>query len=184
MFCTQESTKSQREPKMSQKGTKRTKSRRWHCLSLPTRAAHTPVSFEGVDQGFHSSHGLAIDPHGCVQFNRSNMAWQSHHTALSHGRVPTEPKLSPIRKRPLWRVSRHSKAYKYALEEEKMGDREEGKELPQGSRLIHLRSRIHLQDWRSPFNSLQEFLGFLYVLLSLFFWDVFFHKYELNPLNT
>ncbi|KHG26695.1 PTS system N-acetylmuramic acid-specific EIIBC component [Gossypium arboreum] len=33
-----------------------------------------PVSFEGVDQGFHDSHGLAIDPHGRVQFNGSNTA--------------------------------------------------------------------------------------------------------------
>ncbi|KHG10213.1 hypothetical protein F383_14086 [Gossypium arboreum] len=66
--------------------------------------------------------------------------------AVSHGHVPAKPKLSPIRKRLFWRVSRHSKAYKYALEEEKRGTEKRGKELPQGSRLIHLRSRIHHQD--------------------------------------
>ncbi|KAL1167660.1 hypothetical protein V6Z11_A05G033100 [Gossypium hirsutum] len=27
-----------------------------------TRASHTPVAFGGVDQGFHDSHGLAIEP--------------------------------------------------------------------------------------------------------------------------
>ncbi|XP_040968804.1 uncharacterized protein [Gossypium hirsutum] len=27
-----------------------------------TRASHTPVAFRGVDQGFHDSHGLAIEP--------------------------------------------------------------------------------------------------------------------------
>ncbi|KHG24254.1 hypothetical protein F383_30739 [Gossypium arboreum] len=32
--------------------------------------------------------------------------------------------LSPIQKRPLWKASRHSKAYKYTLEEEKKGDGE------------------------------------------------------------
>ena len=121
MFCTQESTKSQKEPKRSQKGTKWTKLRKWHGLSLATRAAHTPVSFEGVDQGFHDSHCLAIDPHGRVQFNGSNTTWQSRHMAVSHRRVPAEPKLSPIQKIPLLRASRHSKAYKYTLEEEKKG---------------------------------------------------------------
>ncbi|KHF99535.1 Rho GTPase-activating 36 [Gossypium arboreum] len=54
----------------------------------------------------------------------SHAPWQSRHTAVSHGRVLAEPKLSPIQKRPLLRVSRHSKAYKYTLEEEKKGDRE------------------------------------------------------------
>ncbi|KHG09147.1 1,4-alpha-glucan branching enzyme GlgB [Gossypium arboreum] len=65
---------------MSQKGTKQTKSRR-------SRVAHTPVPFEGIDQGFHDSHSLAIDPHYRVQFNRSNMAWQSCHKAVAHGHV-------------------------------------------------------------------------------------------------
>ncbi|KHG20941.1 hypothetical protein F383_05832 [Gossypium arboreum] len=50
----------------------------------------------------------------------------SSHARVFRGRVPIEPKLNPIRKRPLWRVSRHSKAYKYALEKEKKGDRKEG----------------------------------------------------------
>ncbi|KHG07537.1 hypothetical protein F383_34516 [Gossypium arboreum] len=36
----------------------------------------------------------------------------------SQERVPAEPKLSPIRKRPILKASRHSKAYKYTLEEE------------------------------------------------------------------
>ncbi|KHG07088.1 hypothetical protein F383_33611 [Gossypium arboreum] len=30
---------------------------------------------------------------------------------VSHGRVPAEPKFSPIRKRPILRALRHSKAY-------------------------------------------------------------------------
>ncbi|KHG24686.1 hypothetical protein F383_31164 [Gossypium arboreum] len=50
------------------------------------------------------------------------------HTGSPHGRVPlarhvpTEPKFSPIWKRPILRALRHSKAYKYTLEEEKRGD--------------------------------------------------------------
>ncbi|KHG18477.1 hypothetical protein F383_26007 [Gossypium arboreum] len=47
--------------------------------------------------------------------------WQ----AITHGRVPVEPEFSPIRKRPILRALRHSKAYKYTLEEEKRGDAEE-----------------------------------------------------------
>ncbi|KHG19962.1 hypothetical protein F383_25581 [Gossypium arboreum] len=43
---------------------------------------------------------------------------------VCHGRVPAESKLSPIQKRPLLRASRHSKAYKYTLEEEEKGDGE------------------------------------------------------------
>ncbi|KHG10999.1 hypothetical protein F383_37494 [Gossypium arboreum] len=74
-------------------------------------------------------------------------AWQSRHTVVAHGRVPVEPKLSPIQKMPFLRASRHSKAYKYILEDEKKGGRKIGsKKLLQGSRLIHLRSRIHHQD--------------------------------------
>ncbi|KHG22255.1 hypothetical protein F383_27740 [Gossypium arboreum] len=45
---------------------------------------------------------------------------------VAHGRVPVKPKLSPIQKMPLLRASRHSKAYKYTLEEEKRGDGEGG----------------------------------------------------------
>ncbi|KHG00222.1 hypothetical protein F383_38852 [Gossypium arboreum] len=56
----------------------------------------------------------------------SSHARQSRHSAVSHRRVPVEPKLSLIRKRPHWRVSRHSKAYKYTIKEEKKGDGEEG----------------------------------------------------------
>ncbi|KHG30120.1 hypothetical protein F383_02130 [Gossypium arboreum] len=48
---------------------------------------------------------------------------------MSHGRVPVEPKFSPIRKRPVLRVLRHSKAYKYTLEEEERGHREGSREL-------------------------------------------------------
>ncbi|KHG15195.1 Uncharacterized protein F383_06536 [Gossypium arboreum] len=40
---------------------------------------------------------------------------------ITHGRVPTEPKLSPIQKRLILRALRHSKAYKYNLEEEERG---------------------------------------------------------------
>ncbi|KHG18371.1 molybdopterin biosynthesis protein [Gossypium arboreum] len=58
----QESTKSRKEQKRAKKGQRRTKSRRRHDLSLATRASHTPVAFAGVDQGFHDSHGLAIEP--------------------------------------------------------------------------------------------------------------------------
>ena len=49
-------------------------------------------------------------PHGCV-----NLAELERD---SYGRVPAEPKLSPIRKRLILRAFRHSKAYKYTLEEE------------------------------------------------------------------
>ncbi|KHG16386.1 hypothetical protein F383_21517 [Gossypium arboreum] len=35
------------------------------------------------------------------------------------------------------------------------------KELLKESQLIHLNSRIHHQDWRSPFKFLQEFWVFL-----------------------
>ncbi|KHG16580.1 Peroxisomal membrane pex13 [Gossypium arboreum] len=58
-------------------------------------------------------------PQGCV-----NLAELKHSLGVSHGRVPTEPKLSPIRKRLILRVFRHSKAYKYTLEEEEMEHRE------------------------------------------------------------
>ncbi|KHF99380.1 Alanine--tRNA ligase [Gossypium arboreum] len=43
---------------------------------------------------------------------------------IENGRVPAEPKLSPIRKRLILRACRHSKAYKYTLEEEEKGDEE------------------------------------------------------------
>ncbi|KHG23337.1 hypothetical protein F383_09932 [Gossypium arboreum] len=33
-------------------------------------------------------------------------------TGMSHGRIPAEPKLSPIQKRLILRAFRHSKAYK------------------------------------------------------------------------
>ena len=52
-----------------------------------TGSSHARV-FEGVDQGFHDSHGLAIDPYSRVQFNGLNTAWQSRHIAVAHGRVP------------------------------------------------------------------------------------------------
>ncbi|KHF99937.1 hypothetical protein F383_38748 [Gossypium arboreum] len=42
-------------------------------------------------------------PHGRVPLTRSKHD--------SHGRVPTEPKFSPIQKRPFLRALRHSKAY-------------------------------------------------------------------------
>ncbi|KHG19247.1 Minor capsid VP2 [Gossypium arboreum] len=68
-------------------------------------------------------------------------------TGVSHGRIPVEPKLSPIRKRPILRVLRHYKTYKYTLEEEERGCQGGGsRELLKESRLIHLRSRIHHQD--------------------------------------
>ncbi|KHG09385.1 hypothetical protein F383_11243 [Gossypium arboreum] len=74
----------------------------------------------------------------------SSHARQSHHMAVAHGRVPAEPKLNAIQKRPFLRASRHSKAYKYTLEEEKKGRRRiRGKELLQESRLIHLKSWIY-----------------------------------------
>ncbi|KHG13057.1 hypothetical protein F383_19375 [Gossypium arboreum] len=56
-------------------------------------------------------------PHGRVNLACSN-------TGLCHGRVPAEPKLSPIQKRIILGASRHSKAYKYTLEEEEKGDGE------------------------------------------------------------
>ncbi|KHG13269.1 hypothetical protein F383_06080 [Gossypium arboreum] len=42
-------------------------------------------------------------------------------TSMSHRCVPVVPKLSPIRKRPILRVLRHSKAYKYKLKEKEKG---------------------------------------------------------------
>ncbi|KHG29547.1 D-amino acid dehydrogenase small subunit [Gossypium arboreum] len=50
--------------------------------------------------------------------------WQNQSMGMSHGRVPAEPKFSPIQKSPILRVLRHSKAYKYTLEEEKKGHME------------------------------------------------------------
>ncbi|KHF97617.1 hypothetical protein F383_11120 [Gossypium arboreum] len=68
-------------------------------------------------------------------------------TGVSHGGVPAEPKFSPIQKRPILRVLKHSKAYKYTLEEEEMEEAHGGrKELLKESQLIHLRSQIHHQD--------------------------------------
>ncbi|KHG00188.1 GLC7-interacting 4 [Gossypium arboreum] len=53
---------------------------------------------------------------------------------MPHGRVPAELKFSPIWKRPILRVLRHSKAYKYTLEEEENGTwRKGGRELLKGS---------------------------------------------------
>ncbi|KHG22233.1 hypothetical protein F383_27026 [Gossypium arboreum] len=54
------------------------------------------------------------------------MAWTSSHEQTTRPcpfgkRVPVEPKFSPIRKRPILRALRHSKDYKYTLEEEKRG---------------------------------------------------------------
>ncbi|KHF99503.1 Transaldolase [Gossypium arboreum] len=58
-------------------------------------------------------------PHNCV-----NLADSKHD---SHGRITrAEPKLSPIRKRLILRALRHSKAYKYTLEEEERGTHREG----------------------------------------------------------
>ncbi|KHF98455.1 hypothetical protein F383_37718 [Gossypium arboreum] len=54
-------------------------------------------------------------PHTGRPHGRVNLAESKHD---SHGHVPTEPKFSLIRKRPILRVLRHSKAYKYTLEEE------------------------------------------------------------------
>ncbi|KHG16460.1 hypothetical protein F383_03009 [Gossypium arboreum] len=45
------------------------------------------------------------------------------HGQVPHGRVPVEPKFIPIRKKPILRVLRHSKAYKYILEEEERRQR-------------------------------------------------------------
>ncbi|KHG10300.1 hypothetical protein F383_07165 [Gossypium arboreum] len=54
------------------------------------------------------------------------------HTGRPHGCVP---------------FARHSKAYKYTLEEEKKGGhRGRSRELLKESRLIHFKSRIHHQD--------------------------------------
>ncbi|KHF98325.1 Protein F12 [Gossypium arboreum] len=64
-------------------------------------------------------------PHTGRPLGRVNMAELEHDSHL-HGRVPTEPKLSPIRKRPLLKASRYSKHYKYTLEEDKKGDKEGG----------------------------------------------------------
>ncbi|KHG03202.1 Mannonate dehydratase [Gossypium arboreum] len=87
-------------------------------------------------------------PHGHADHTPVSI-WQARAwlEVIAHGHVPTEPKLSPIRKRLILRALRHSEAYKYTLEEEKMGAYRIGsKELLQESRLIHLRSRIHHQD--------------------------------------
>ncbi|KHG00720.1 Tyrosine recombinase XerD [Gossypium arboreum] len=65
-----------------------------------------------------SSHGQTTWP---CQFGRI----EARLTGVSHGRVLVEPKQSPIQKRALLRALRHSKAYKYTLEEEKRGATEE-----------------------------------------------------------
>ena len=66
---------------------------------------------------------------------------------VSYEHVLVETKLSLIQKRLILRVLRHSKAYKYTLEEEEKGIHREGsRELLKESRLIHLRSQIHHQD--------------------------------------
>ena len=51
---------------------------------------------------------------------------------IEHGRVPAEPKLSPIQKRLILRAFRHSKAYKYTLKEE---ERAHGEKRRQGTAL-------------------------------------------------
>ncbi|KHF99426.1 1-deoxy-D-xylulose-5-phosphate synthase [Gossypium arboreum] len=71
---------------------------------------------------------------------------QSRHTVMSHGRVPAEPKLSPIRERPLCGFLPIPKPINTHYRRRKMETEKKGKELTQGSRLIHLRSRIHHQD--------------------------------------
>ncbi|KHG22859.1 hypothetical protein F383_30300 [Gossypium arboreum] len=53
-------------------------------------------------------------PHTGRPHGRVNLAGSS--TGVLHGRVPAEPKLSPIRKRLILWAHRHSKAYKYTLE--------------------------------------------------------------------
>ncbi|KHF97761.1 hypothetical protein F383_37186 [Gossypium arboreum] len=56
-----------------------------------------------------------MDPHR-KQHSLDFVTWACH-TAVSlwkvitHGRVPVEPKFSPIQKRPILRSHRHSKAY-------------------------------------------------------------------------
>ncbi|KHG29634.1 D-amino acid dehydrogenase small subunit [Gossypium arboreum] len=64
-------------------------------------------------------------PHGRVPLTSLDHDLKQSHMGVSHGHVPAEPKFSPIRKRPILRALRHSKAYKYTLEEEKRGDVEE-----------------------------------------------------------
>ncbi|KHG16502.1 Ras-related RABA6a -like protein [Gossypium arboreum] len=53
-------------------------------------------------------------PHTGRPNGRVNLAGSS--TGVPHELVPTEPKLSPIRKRLILRALRLSKAYKYTLE--------------------------------------------------------------------
>ncbi|KHF97271.1 hypothetical protein F383_36566 [Gossypium arboreum] len=67
-------------------------------------------------------------PHTGRPHGRVNLAGSS--TGVCHGRVPAEPKLSPIQKRLNFRAFRHSKAYKYTLEKEENGRQRRGsKEL-------------------------------------------------------
>ncbi|KHG00702.1 ALG-2 interacting X [Gossypium arboreum] len=56
-----------------------------HSLDFLTRACHMAVSI----------------------WKDRSMAY----TVIAHGRVPAEPKFSPIRKRPILKALRHSKAY-------------------------------------------------------------------------
>ncbi|KHG04696.1 hypothetical protein F383_29743 [Gossypium arboreum] len=51
-----------------------------------------------------SSHGQTTRPCPFGKVKQSDMG-------VSHGCVPAEPKISPIRKRPILRALRHSKAY-------------------------------------------------------------------------
>ncbi|KHG00873.1 Voltage-dependent T-type calcium channel subunit alpha-1G [Gossypium arboreum] len=67
-------------------------------------------------------------PHTGSPHGLSILQAQTRPEVIAHGRVPTEPRLSPIRKKPLLRAHRHSKAYKYTIEEEKRGVRNYSKE--------------------------------------------------------
>ncbi|KHF99455.1 hypothetical protein F383_38515 [Gossypium arboreum] len=57
-------------------------------------------------------------PHTGRLHSRVNLAESNRPEVIAHGRVPAEPKFSPIPRRPILRVFRHSKTYKYTLKEE------------------------------------------------------------------
>ncbi|KHG30639.1 hypothetical protein F383_11498 [Gossypium arboreum] len=85
-------------------------------------------------------------------------------TGVSHGCVTAEPKLSPIQKRLILRVLRHSKTYKYTLKEEEKGhtEREEGnysRKLIDPSQKPDLSSRLKISP-QFPFRSFGCFFMF------------------------
>ena len=72
------------------------------------RARNGPKTEKMGQHGKSTRPGL---PHRVVHMPVSIQQTRTRFEAIAHGRVPVKPKSSPIRKRPLLRVLKHSKAY-------------------------------------------------------------------------